>query len=421
MKNSFEHVAVLQTEKFGERFTKHLDAIVPGVHTLCLAGTSKVVELRFSKEKFTPGSAKTWLQENKHEVIEFIPAVPESSASFYLPYTSAAPMLLLSTDASSKAKVYKKELIRVGKYYKESAGIKFEVTAETLMHWVNTFKQFLINGLKVPIPSNHWDTDSNNGYLQDVFIEGESLFGIIVLYGANVDTLASTNDVSIYCPVEYTDGAGNMYFRPIVHVALTPYPVIPGLKEFEALAASLLTRKESKSMKWQNVQKALNISEELKDENAEALILSSVELMTKTNETLVSENAKLVADNAALTETSKTLALSQEGVEPSPVLVNLAADNIDMKLSSLVSAARITPAVKTKLVDIFVGADKVNLALSLKKGTSEVVNALVAALSENDPVILAEQTGVQTLTLSKQQNTMNVLLANTEARVAATK
>ena len=45
------------------------------------------------------------------------------------------------------------------------------------------------------------------------------------------------SQVSIHVPPQFTDGLGRTYVRPIRHVAITDYPVIPGLGRFEALAA----------------------------------------------------------------------------------------------------------------------------------------------------------------------------------------
>lgn len=108
-----------------------------------------------------------------------------------------------------------------------------------LDHWAMIFSQMKVNGVKVPVPSGHTnDSEKNRGWVEDIFRDGDSLFGIVALVGDGI-RLAGTNDVSIYSQSEYTDGNGNRYQWPILHVALCTDPVVPGLRGFEALAASI--------------------------------------------------------------------------------------------------------------------------------------------------------------------------------------
>jgi hypothetical protein len=65
------------------------------------------------------------------------------------------------------------------------------------------------------------------------------LYGLIRLVGDDAIAMAGRTDCSIFSPASAVDGSGNVYQRPILHVALCCDPVIGSLKPFEAVAASL--------------------------------------------------------------------------------------------------------------------------------------------------------------------------------------
>lgn len=298
---------------------------------------------------------------------------------------------------------FRKELIKVGSYVKPSDDLEFSITSDTLNHWAATFSQMKANGVRVPLPSTHAkadDPEANRGWLEDVFVEGDSLVGVVELVGKDALELSKKSDVSIYAPPNFTDGKGNTYQRPILHVALCTDPVIPGLGGFVPIAASrnsapvnvpvLTLSMEATAMDWKKIQEALGITETVTDANAETLILSAATGLKKT-----------------VTETKQALELSRsesaiKKLEPvSPVLVTMAADNRRMKLDALVAAGKITPGVKDRLAKKFIGDGNTSaLELSLANGTHSDFDGIVDALKENDIVKLGEQTGQQVLKLS---------------------
>lgn len=296
---------------------------------------------------------------------------------------------------------FKKQLIRIGDYVKESDNLEFSITQSTLRHWVATFQAMQENGVEVPVPLGHsFDALQNRGYLRGLSIEGDFLVGLIDLIGKDAVELAARNDVSLYVPASFTDGKGKRYVRPIIHVALTPYPVVPGLGDFQAVAASFV--KEKAKMDWTKIREALGIKAELKDENAEALLLAAF------------EEAKKPVTPATTPEPKPT-------VELSPVVLELAIDNRKLKLGQLVDARRITPATRDKLVALF--TKKETLALSLTNGDS--FNELVAVLADNDVLPLkGEQTGPQTpvaLSNAATQDGKDPLVEDAKRRAEAAK
>ena len=313
---------------------------------------------------------------------------------------------LVEGDDGVPRRRFRKELIKVGTYVKDSANIEFEVTSDTLRHWEASFAKMKANGVKVSIPSTHagaGDPDKNRGYVEDMFVDGDSLVMSCEMVGEDAILAAAKSDVSIFSPEELVDGKGNRYERPIEHVAMCTDPVVPGLGEFIPLAASL---KESK-MDLKKLQEAFGIKEELTTENVEALVLSA--------------HADLVKGHEELGEKFKALeaSISKGKTKPDPELIRLSSDNRKMKLDGLVAAGRITPAVCTKLSKLFVDAEPV--ALSLSNGTGSQFDLIFDALKENDPVILKEVSGQQVELSNPLKPVKNALEADADRRVEEAK
>jgi hypothetical protein len=314
-----------------------------------------------------------------------------------------APALSLSDsrqESGVPVQTFRKEVVRTGEYFKASDGISFKVTPAMLDHWALIFSQFTQAGNKVPVPLTHDDPGNpgnNRGWVKSMYRDGDSLFANMDLIGVDGPKLALTSDVSIFSPPEYTDGKGNKYLRPITHVALCTDPVIPGLKPFEAIAASLNTKGSSNMNK---IAKALGLKEDASEED----ILAAISKLSKSEKDLEAilsaKTTDLTAKVAALEEATKktaALELSLNPKKPEPILLKLAGENRGTKLSALVAAARITPAVKDKLAKVFVDGDA--LALSLSRG-DETFDQVVAALADNNPVELKELSGQQALELA---------------------
>lgn len=151
------------------------------------------------------------------------------------------------------------------------------------------------------------------------------------------------------------------------------------------LKASDFRVKETKQMNWDEIKKTLGIKEDITDENAQSLILS---LWNTSQEEL----------SSVKTELNSLKAMKDKAPdEPDPTLLNLAAENREMKLSALVAASRITPAVKDKLSDAFIGKDNMKLSASLKGLSEDSFDSVVKILAENDPIGIKEKSGAQVL------------------------
>lgn len=304
---------------------------------------------------------------------------------------------------------FRKAIISTGRFIKEADDMEFEVTPETLSHWVTTFKAMKKNGVKVPIPNMHsgdGDPEQNHGWVEDMFVDGDSLVMTCDIIGDSSIDAASKSDVSISSPGEMTDGKGNKYVRPIVHVAMCTNPVIPGLGDFVPIAAS---RSKESIMDWKKIKEGLGIEDELTDETAPAIVLSKFSALVS--------KIKAMEDKDKEKGESKGGDKDPELSKPDPMLIKLAADNRGMKIDSLVAAGRITPDVASKFKKMYVDIEPLTLALS--NGTADQFDELVNALVENDPVKLKEVTAAQvTVQLSDpmRKTDNNPLIADAEAR-----
>lgn len=319
---------------------------------------------------------------------------------------------------------FRKEVVRVGKFVKDSEGREFDFGADVLTNWVTQFQRMRKNGVKVPICSTHDganDPDAMRGYVEDLFIEGDTLIMACELIGEDSIKAAARNDVSLGSHAEFVDGHGNTYTRPIMHIALCPDPVVPGLGEFVPLAASLnaKSRKEVDVMDYRKIQEAFGIDKEMTKESAESILLSHAKTVDELAQTCI----KVKADLKALMDKKKEgdTKLSRD---VDPVTVGLLADNRKLKLEALVLAAKITPAVRDELAKDWADKEAVTLELSRDGAGIDVFDRFLNAIAKNDPVKLKEQTGPQAnaeLSRNTNDSKKNPLVADAEKRAKEAK
>lgn len=390
------------------------------------SGSGKPQAYRFPKAKFTVAQAKAWLKEHDITYVLFEPAAPSARAASQILISAAGPMAP-EGDAFTRSGVavrkFRKEIAKKGNWIKHATGQVFELTEEKLDNFVAMFSRMKENGVAVKLMSEHSEEPGDTrGDIEEISINGDGGLEMVVeVQGQRAIEEALRNDVSIYVPSECGDGKGNIYHEAITHVALTPGPVLTGLGDWKAIAASMASDVGGGKMDWSKVKEALKIEGEMTDETAIEMILGAVkkngEAVEASQAEAIEKQKKALKDKDAELATIKA---SMKGKEPDPVLVDLASDNRRMKLNALVAGARITPAVCEKLSAVF--SEKKALALSLKRG-GDNFDAVVAALMENDPVKLKEQSGPQAIKLSRQEEdkTKGVLEKDAERRAEEAK
>lgn len=297
--------------------------------------------------------------------------------------------------------LFRKELIHVGRHVKDDKEIV--VTDDLVDHWVSTFREMRDDGLSVPVPVEHTtDPEKNRGHVVEME-RGVNSQGLVALYGyiefidEDAARLAKSAKVSIYMPPEFSSGKGKTYDKPITHVALTDYPVVAPMDEWEPIAASF--SKETVMKLTQAVKAALGklkfeYDEEKDDEESLAQALGkAVAKLAEDEEKREEEAAKAANDDegkedkSASDDEKKEMSISMAHVE-------MLKENREAKLDRLVEKGAITPAVKKRLMEKFGSEKTLRLSLSSERyddGFSDVIESL----RDNDPVVLGSQTGGQ--------------------------
>ena len=322
---------------------------------------------------------------------------------------------------------FRKDLIRVGKFVKPSEGLEFEVTQDTLVHWASTFQEMKKNGVRVAVPNQHKNDGNaceNMGYVEEMFIDGDSLIGIFEMIGEDAIKAAHRCDVSIGSPGELTDGEGRVYTRPIQHVALCTNPVVPGLGQFIPLAASLELQKGEGTMALlddvKKFAKSMGIDSEVTEKNAGEIFGKIKASMKEKADAAKKVEASLATTKSEVLQLSKDKPVEFDASDPINVkVISLTKQNRAMRLGQLVEKAKITPAVQEKLSAQF-ASDKV-IGLELSNGSDDGFDALIDALMSNDPVKLGEQTGTQVLLDNTKVEVDNAMELATDVIIKAAK
>lgn len=148
-------------------------------------------------------------------------------------------------------------------------GKPFHVDRSRVKHWVETFRRMKAAGIKVPVAWGHqpqavpadekaaqadreyWLSRYNAGYVEDLDVGPDgALEGVVDVPGARLtedgklETVAHLPDGrQVPCAIsevsaavrDWRDGRGNPWKDSIIHVALTPLPVVAGQEGFRPL------------------------------------------------------------------------------------------------------------------------------------------------------------------------------------------
>lgn len=347
-------------------------------------------------------------------------------------------------------KRYKKAIAKAGMHVKMSEGVVFHVKQEHLGHWVVQFQRMRANGVGVPIPATHqppdWekkardgDPRDNMGWVDDLWVEGDTLWMACRLIGTDAIVAAHRGDVSINSPHRFTDGKGNLYVQPITHVCMCTDPVILGLGEFIPIAASMRAMKfQGEAAMLEFLQKlgaalGLDPAAMVDEATAQKMIFDAIEALMakvpKEDEGEAGPGATPPASNDGAPPVRKETITRQfsagksaaaTAVEVSPLLAKTVAENRKLKIDSLVTSAKITKAQADKLKSEWSATEAVTLTLS-QGGDGSDFDRMIEILDMGAPLVrTGERTGAQSLALSDgskgNQNQVPSLVADAERR-----
>jgi hypothetical protein len=320
---------------------------------------------------------------------------------------------------------YRKELARSGTY--TTQGRTFEITPALLGHWVKTFAEMQAAGHTVPVPVEHTtNPEANRGQVLSVEIEnndtgGVSLFGIIEFRDEDAARLAKTAQVSVFSPAKWEDGKGREFSRPLRHVAITDYPVIPGLAPF-AIVASLTFGEHIMGLRELLAKHKITVADDATDEQMMTALDAALAKAAKPADppkppTSAADPPTPPAKTAEELEEERRK--KEAEAAPAPVsasLVKILGENRTTKLDALVHSGRISPAVRDKFAAQYCNGDALTLSLSTE--AEDGFDSLVETLKLNPVALsLGEKTGAQVSTKAEE----NPLIADAERRAEESK
>jgi len=361
--------------------------------------------------------------------------------------------------AGQPVRRFLKELIKAGHYVKECDGLEFDVTPRLLEHWAATFARMRANGLNVPVPNGHThDGAANRGWVRHLFRAGDSLYGVVDLVGDGIP-MAATNDVSIYAVPEFTDGHGNRYRWPILHVALCTDPVVPGLAGFLPIAAALdsppadvpVFQRQTVAVPRNRGATGVAAGANQHDFPRKTLAGAPMSIVDASGQDSAADQisqafsqavlqvlqdedldlkAKLARIKEILIGQEKALAIFDEDEGPSPAstqdsaaegaageaasadlagmspvvaarLAPIVARNRRHELADLVRDGHLTRAAADGLERLFVPGGEKALRLSIDQAVQAQFDGVVAALRKNRAIAMGERTGPQVMALAR--------------------
>jgi hypothetical protein len=134
-----------------------------------------------------------------------------------------------------------KDMIHTGAYVHPTRKFSLAVDRERLGRWAEAGRKMLAAGVAIPINCDHSDAARDVvGYIKEFKLDGDRLLGLCQFIGDEAALTAARNLVSVGIDPDFTDGEARQWGEAIVHLALTPTPVVPDQDQFvEATDESL--------------------------------------------------------------------------------------------------------------------------------------------------------------------------------------
>lgn len=267
---------------------------------------------------------------------------------------------------------YVSDVIREGTWKHPKHGWALKVTPERMRQWADTFKTMKKDGIEIPVVKDHVVlSDTTIGYVSDMFLDGDWLrMRFQPTTDASAEDVERVKFMSIGLEKQFRSGTGKNYGEAIDHVSLTPTPVVTG-QVGSKIAASRggrrrvpvmyeLANTDSSKEKtvadkkgevpvidWKAIGAALEIESELTPENAEALILEKVTVMTTAMKKLKQEVEELKNQKPE----DKPKDGDQEPDQMDPDVKEERTDVVAEEAQRVAASLGLAPAVTKELVD----------------------------------------------------------------------
>lgn len=313
-----------------------------------------------------------------------------------MPTANSPNWLRLSQD--DDCLVFEKEILPVGKFVKVDDDLEFEITEDGAHKIAASTNDMIKVGNKSPNVLTH-NGQEPYGQFEEYYVKPNvdgipSIHGRVRFGSKELRDKAIQNDVSAYIPPEFIDGKGRRFLHPIRHTALTPYPVIPGLNRWQAVAAShnmFATEADTLELATQAEEQLtvnpldeimtaleLEITEDMDDAMKKDAILAAIlELQGGSEDPAAVDPVEVAASHGK--GKKAVLQLSADSIMVSTV------SNSRLKvLDALVLSEDLDPATRDDLEERF--CDKAALALSMSSNIDDGFDFTVDMLQKNAPL-----------------------------------
>jgi hypothetical protein len=326
------------------------------------------------------------------------------------PDSAVTPSADLPAEVAGKpASYFWKDMIHTGNYVHPEAGFSLAVDRDRLQRWADTGKQLLAAGVAIPINCDHSDAARDVvGYIKEFKLDGDQLLGLCQFIGEDAALTAARNFVSVGIDPEFTDGQARKWGESIVHLALTPVPVVPGQNQFvqatgEQEPVTVEDDDDDDASLPCTAEQFQTLCELIgEDLQAEDCVASIIEQLQSKQNSAADLAAKAQTELAAARNEIMQLSARMPPVVPAEVQAAI-AETASAKLDLAVDRGILSPSVRDRLVSLLVpGPGGKASVLSLSRaanlaGDQCLALAVADVLLDNEPVSLGERTGLQAM------------------------
>lgn len=278
--------------------------------------------------------------------------------------------------------VYEKEIAYESLFTKRTPlgdpEFQLKIDRELIDHWVDTFYRMKSSGIPVPVPLGHsTDPDKRVGTVLELERRElperkgrASLFARIKFHSPEAAQKYAHSDVSLFMPPLFYSGDDQKFVRPIRHVCITDYPVIPNLKGFEkALAFSLDEDPSMGAVVALAERLGIPLPEGADDDVAADAIAEQFAAMQNPEESEEPMEEESMEEEPMEEEDEEQLSETGMGFSSAPILPSVRNSVVDArttKIDALVKDGKVSPVVAKQLKAMYCTPDAVQVSLSLE-------------------------------------------------------
>ncbi|HEY1923277.1 MAG TPA: hypothetical protein VGG44_11055 [Tepidisphaeraceae bacterium] len=341
-------------------------------------------------------------------------------ASALLPDAQVTPAGDLPAEvAGQPASYFWKDMIHTGAYVHPTRKFSLGVDQQRLGRWAEAGQKMLAAGVAIPINCDHSDAARDVvGYVKEFRLDDDRLLGLCQFIGDEAALMAARNLVSVGIDPNFTDGQARQWGEAIVHLALTPVPVVPDQDQFveaseDQQSPDLVLVEDASDEDDEQAEPSLPCTaEQLQtlrsligdDFDAGSGVGRIIERLRSSDldDSAEGQSTDLQAELASAREQVLQLSARLPPVMPQEVQAAL-VESATAKFDATVAKGSLSPAVRDKLVAALVenGEGGANVIAFSRTGSGGGSRSLAFAIAEilldNSPINLGERTGLQAM------------------------